>query len=183
LGGAAQLLSLGIIHTMKKYLALFGVLLCTSFHCLSQETSQSLSSRKWVEDWVNSTNQPTAQEQALEQDFINRLIAFQKSGDMEQATNICEQGSPTILNEADDRLEQAIVRGIKSIKFRELLPFMKNSKGINLHGSIYVLNLKPDKLVIVEFQTTVTNGSSGFGLNTGIKDGRIMICGYKPKDN
>ena len=168
---------------MKKYLAQFVVLLCTSFHCFSQETSDNLSFRKLVEDWVGSTNQPTAQEQEQEQDFKARLLAFQQSSDMEQATNICEQGSPTLLDKSDDRLEQVIVRGIKSIKFRELLPFMKSNKGINLDGSVYVLNLKPDKLVIVDFPTTITNGSSGFGLVTGVKDGRIMICGYKPKDN
>ena len=33
------------------------MLLCTSFHCLSQEPTDYLSSRKWVEDWVGSTNQ------------------------------------------------------------------------------------------------------------------------------
>ena len=42
---------------MKKYLALFGVLLCISFHGLSQETSQYLSSRKWIEDWIGYTSQ------------------------------------------------------------------------------------------------------------------------------
>ena len=42
---------------MKTYLALVGWLLCTSFHCLSQEPTDYLSSRKWVENWVGGINQ------------------------------------------------------------------------------------------------------------------------------
>jgi hypothetical protein len=36
---------------MKTYLALFSVLLCTSFHCLSQGSDYA-SQREWVEDWI-----------------------------------------------------------------------------------------------------------------------------------
>ncbi len=144
---------------MKTTTAILGLLIITALNTFAEDTAQ-------------------------EQDFKSRLVAFQKSGDMQQATNICEYCSPNILTVSDtDQLELVILRGIKSVEFQEVLPGIKDTKqGVNIDGSIYVLNLEPYKMVVVKFQTTVANASSGFGLLTGIKDGRIMICGYKTKD-
>jgi hypothetical protein len=47
---------------MKTYLTLFGLLLCVSFRCMSQQTLDYPSCRQWIEEWVGGTNQTPGEE-------------------------------------------------------------------------------------------------------------------------
>ena len=129
----------------------------------------------------------SAQETPQEQDFISRLKAFQKAGDMAQMQKIYEigfvqdDGSVMLATMNSQKLEDLILRGIKSMKFEPVFPALQDiiKDGWNLEGGRYVPNLKPYKMLTVEFRTPVKNGSTGFSILTGTKDGKIMICGYK----
>jgi hypothetical protein len=129
----------------------------------------------------------SAQQTPQEQDFISRLTTFQKAGDMAGLRNIYElggvqdTGSAMLAGMNGEKLEDLILRGVKSVKFEPVFPvlqdFVKN--GWNIQGGSYIPNLKPYKMLTVEFKTPVKNGSIGFSILTGTKDGRILICGYK----
>ena len=130
----------------------------------------------------------SAQETPQELDFISRLKAFQKAGDMAQMRNIYEinfapqdTGSSMLACMDEQKLEDLVLLGIKTVKFEPVFPALQNiiKNGWNIEGGRYVPNLKPYKMLSVEFQTPVKNGSIGFSILTGTKDGKIMICGYK----
>jgi|GEM_PF-5609833 len=129
-----------------------------------------------------------AQATPQEQDFITRLEAFQKTGDMAQLRTIWYLGDGiddrgmTLLKSLDAaKLEGVILEGIKSAKFVDVYPTLKDqvTNGLKVEGGSYVPNLEPYKLITVQYQNPVKNGSTGFFLFIGIKDGKLMICGYK----
>ena len=130
----------------------------------------------------------SAQETPQEQDFISRLQAFQKAGDMAQLRTIWyfgdgidDRGTMFLKSLDGAKLEEVILEGIKSAKFVEVYPTLKDTvtNGWKIEGGSYIQNLEPYKLITVEYQTPVKNGSTGFFLFTGMKDGKLMICGYK----
>ena len=130
----------------------------------------------------------SAQGTPPEQDFISRLEAFQKAGDMAQLRTIWYFGDgiddcgTSLLKSLDAaKLEAVILEGIKSVKFVEVYPALKDqfTNGMKIEGGSYIPNLEPYKLVTVQYQTPIKNGSTGFFLITGMKDGKLMICGYK----
>ena len=128
-----------------------------------------------------------AEDTPQEKDFKTRLEAFQKAGDMAQASTIYVSGGyadngVTLLTSMDEqKLEDTILRDIKSVKFEEVFPALQPilTNGISIEGGKYVPKLEPYKMVTVDFQKPVKNGSVGFSLVTGIKDGKIFISGYK----
>jgi hypothetical protein len=130
----------------------------------------------------------SAQETPQEQDFIARLQAFQKAGDMAQLRTIWyfgdgidDRGTSLLKSLDASKLEAVILEGIKTVKFVEVYPTLKDqvTSGLKVEGGSYIPNLEPYKLVTVDYQTPVKNGSTGFFLFTGMKDGKLMICGYK----
>jgi hypothetical protein len=148
---------------MKKITAILGLMMMVALNLSAQGTPQ-------------------------EQDFISRFEAFQKAGDMSRLRTIWYFGNGiddagTIFLKSLDgsKLEEVILEGIKSIKFVEVYPALKDqvTNGLKIEGGSYIPNLEPYKLVMVEYQTPVKNGSTGFFLFTGMKDGKLMICGYK----
>jgi hypothetical protein len=122
-----------------------------------------------------------AQDTEQEKDFIGRLEAFQKTGDMAGLPAVIwYDKSPGIFRVlTGDQFEAVIVRGIKSAKFEAVPEFML--KPTRLDGVDYVPNLEPYKMIAIDFQTEVKNGSPGFSMITGFKDGKIVICGLKIK--
>ena len=141
---------------MKKITSLVILTLIVAFHVVAQDTEQ-------------------------EKDFVSRLEAFQKTGDLDKMTNIVwYDKSPESFQEFTTHyFESVIVRGIKSVKFEPLPSALSASASID--GKSYVPNLTPYKMVTVNYQTIVKNGSEGFGMITGIKDVKIFICGLKEK--
>lgn len=141
---------------MKKMAPLITVLLFAAFHVVAQDNEQ-------------------------EKDFISRLEAFQKAGDMDKVTNIVWfDKSPESFKEFTTHdFESIIVRGINSVKFEPVPSAL--SEPASFDGKSYVPNLTPYKMVSVNYQTIVKNGSEGFGMITGIKDGKIFICGLKER--
>jgi hypothetical protein len=141
---------------MKKITPLIVLLLITALHVVAQDTEQ-------------------------EKDFISRLEAFQKAGDMDKMTNIVwfEKSPESFTEFTTHYFESVIVRGIKSVKFQPVPSAL--SEPASIDGKSYVPNLTPYKMVSVDYQTIVKNGSEGFGMITGIKDGKIFICGLKEK--
>lgn len=129
-----------------------------------------------------------AQKTPSEQDFISRLEAFQKAGDMAQLRTIWyfgdgldDRGTMLLKSMDGAKLEGIILEGIKSVKFVEVYATLKDqvTNGLKIEGGSYIPNLEPYKLVTVQYQTPVKNGSTGFFPLTGMKDGKLMICGYK----
>jgi len=120
-----------------------------------------------------------AQDTEQEKDFINRLEAFQKAGDMDNMTNIVWfDRSPESFKEFTTHyFESVIARGIKNIKFEPVPSALTEPASID--DKKYVPNLTPYKMVSVVYQKDIKNGSGGFGMITGIKDGRIVIDGLK----
>ena len=122
-----------------------------------------------------------------EKDFQSRLEAFQKAGDLAQVQTIWylgdgidDRGTGFLKSLDGAYLEEVILRGIKSVKFIEVFPGLKD--GWKIEGGIYLPNLEPYKMVAVEYKTPLKNGSTGFALLTGMKDGKIMICGFKKSE-
>ena len=74
-------------------------------------------------------------------------------------------------------LEEVILRGIKSVRYIPVFPGLKD--GWKIEGGVYLSNLKPYKMVAIQYKDSLKNGSTGFALLTGMKDGKIMICGFK----
>lgn len=129
-----------------------------------------------------------AQETPQEKDFISRLEAFQKAGDMAQIKTIWylgdgidDRGETLLKSLVSSKLEGVILEGIKNVKFVEVYPTLKDqvTNGLKVEGGSYIPNLEPYKLVTAQYQTPVKNGATGFFLFTGMKDGKLMICGYK----
>lgn len=143
-------------HNMKKRAPLVIIILVAAFHVIAQDTVQ-------------------------EKDFISRLQAFQKTGDMDKMTNVVwfDKSPESFQQFTTHYFESVIVRGIKSVKFESVPSAL--SEPASIEGKSYVPNLPPYKMVSVAYQTIVKNGSEGFGMITGIKDGKIFICGLKEK--
>jgi hypothetical protein len=141
---------------VKKIAPLIIIILVAAFHVVAQDTEQ-------------------------EKDFISRLEAFQKAGDMDKMTNIVwYDKSPESFQEFTTHyFESVVVRGIKSVKYEPVPSALASPTSID--GKSYVPNLTPYKMVSVDYQTIVKNGSEGFSMITGIKDGKIFICGLKEK--
>lgn len=130
----------------------------------------------------------SAQGTPQEQDFISRLEAFQKAGDMAQLRTIWyfgdgvdDRGTSLLKSLDASQLEGVILEGIKSVKFVDVYPALQDqvTNGLQIEGGSYIPNLEPCKLVTVRYQNPIKNGSSGFFLFTGMKDGKLMVCGYK----
>jgi len=81
-------------------------------------------------------------------------------------------------------LELCHWRGVKSVKFDEVFPVIRDNikKGVTIDGSRFVPSLEPYKMVTIEYEKSITNGMSGICFLTGVKDGKIMISGYKKSD-
>ena len=117
---------------------------------------------------------------AAEQDFKTRLEAFQKTGDMAQVETIYKAGDMTAqTGELYHAFESIIVRGVKGIEFKDVYPAIKDTFPLDLNGSKYVPNLPMYKMVSIQYQVPIKNGSAGTELLTGLKDGKIFICGLK----
>lgn len=133
----------------------------------------------------------SAQGTLQEQDFIGRLKAFQKAekaGDMAQMQTIWYLGDgindrgASLLKSLDSaKLEGVILEGIKTVSFDEVNPTLKDqvTNGLKIEGGSYIPNLVPYKIVTVEYLNPLKNGNTGFFFFTGMKDGKLMICGYK----
>jgi hypothetical protein len=126
-----------------------------------------------------------AEDTAQEKDFKNRFESVLKSGDINQVTNICANGIPCHMMLSDfSYVELCFWRGAKSVRFEEVFPTIKDSikQGVTIDGVKIVPNLEAYKMVTVEYEKSMTNESTGFSILTGIKDGKIMITGYKISD-
>jgi len=77
--------------------------------------------------------------------------------------------------------EQAMTRGISSIKLVEIYPMMKErvSKPIEERGVKYVLNIKPYKMLEVEYIEKIEGGSSGWSSLIGISEGKLYLAGFE----
>ncbi|MEI7535398.1 MAG: hypothetical protein WCK57_13605 [Verrucomicrobiae bacterium] len=127
-----------------------------------------------------------AEDTQQEKDFKARFESAMKSGDMQQMTNICVGSPLTSPMELLDysSLELCFWRGVKSVKFEPVYPVIQDTikKGVNIDGARFVPNLEPYKMLAVVYEKRMKNESAGFSILTGIKDGKIMITGYKVSD-
>lgn len=116
---------------------------------------------------------------AAEKDFIARLHAFQKAGDMahEQVSKIYAVGDLP-KDEYDEwvfnELKAIIARGIKKVEFRELFPAWEDVNGVK-----YAPNLKRYKTVLIMYGPQIKKGWSGCFLDTGMRDGKIFLCRWE----
>jgi hypothetical protein len=123
--------------------------------------------------------------EALEQDLITRVRAIEESKDMALFEAVFQGGDMPMKDWVFQakQFELMIARGIEEITFVEIYPAMLPDiqNGFTENGVDFIPNVKPYKMLEVRFKPGIKNGSAGFSVLVGERDGKLWISGLKKK--
>lgn len=118
-----------------------------------------------------------------EEDFKRRLTSIVEAADMALADTIYIRGdAPQKQALATlSHVEAIITRKIKRVTFDDIFPKIKErlSTPIEIDGKKYLPNLIPYRMVTIEYEMPIKNGSAGYSALTGFQNGQLFIVGLK----
>lgn len=118
-----------------------------------------------------------------EEDFKRRLASIVEAADMVLVDTIYIRGD-TPQKQAlvtTNHVEAIIVRKIKKVTFADIFPKIKErlSTPIEIDGKKYLPNLPPYRMVTIEYEVPIKNGSAGYSALAGFQNGQLFIVGHK----
>ncbi len=122
---------------------------------------------------------------AMEQEFESRFRAFIDTADvsMDALNEVWLYGdTPSkVFLGTQKNLESIVFRGLGSLKIVDIYPMMlERIEGtVTLEGGEYVINLKPYKMLEVEYTEKIKGGSAGWSYVLGEQEGQLYMVGLK----
>jgi hypothetical protein len=120
---------------------------------------------------------------AQEADLSARIRAIESARDMALLDTIFKGEDMPIKDcmALSHQFQLMIAQGIGSISYVDIYPVILEDikRGITVEGQLYEPNVKPYKMIQIEYKDGIKNGSAGFSIVVGDRDGKLWVTGYR----